>query len=134
MRKMLSIRIGEEEFLADLCLEEAPKTCEAFERAGEFESFVFSAKCCDAEITYNTPIRDFELMENEVLREEPGNVVFYSTWTAVCIFFDRCEPFGSCNKFAQVIPEDLPRLAAACRRVWEQPGQTVTTSVIEVED
>ena len=96
MAQKLKITLGGESYLADLLWQEAPRTCEAFIAACPFESRIFSAKICDAEVTYPVPgeIADLDLMENPKFEEPAGAVVWYGAWSSICIFFDICEPRG----------------------------------------
>lgn len=136
MTKKLKITLGNETYLADFLFDKAPKTCEAFIDACPFESRVFSAKICDAEVTYPVPgkIADFDIMENPVFEEPAGAVVWYGAWSSICIFFDICEPFGTCDMFARICEADRERFAAACRALWDGQGVPIKNEVIEVEE
>lgn len=132
MAKMLKITLGGKEFLAEPCFEEAPQTCAALEAAGKFDSIVFAANVCSNEITWNTPVGDLDVLENKVFYEDPGNVVLYPTWGAICVFFGPTEPAGWCTKFAKIVPEDLPGFAKEADKVWHKQGGIVTTEFVEV--
>lgn len=130
--KKLKITLGGKPFLADLCAEEAPQTVAAMETAGKFDSVVFAANVCSNEITWNTPAGDLDVLENKVIEEEPGNVVFYPPWGCICVFFGPTEPVGWCTKFAKICAEDLPGFTEEASKVWFKQGGIVTTEVIEV--
>ena len=132
--KMLKITLGGKEFMADLFQEEAPETCAAMEAAGKFDSVVFAANICSNEITWNTPLDELDVMENKVFYEDPGNVVFYPSWGAICVFFGTTEPAGWCTLFARITAEDLPGFAEEADKVWYKQGGLVTTEVVEVEE
>lgn len=119
MTKMLKLTLAGETYLADMFWDEAPETCALFERSCPCESRIFSAKICDAEVTYPVagPIANYEHNENPVFNEPAGAVSWYGMWSSVCIFFDECEPFGTCNMFARICEQDRKRFAAACRAV-----------------
>lgn len=128
--KMLEIVLGGKSFKAELFADEAPRTTTALEAAGEFDSVVFSAKVCSNEITWDTPC-DVGELENKVFYEDPGNIVFYPPWGAICTFFGPTEPVGWCTKFAKVIDADLPGFIEEASKVWAHQGGTVTTRVVE---
>lgn len=136
MTKKLKITLGGESYLADLLWDDAPKTCEAFVAACPFESRMFSAKICDAEVTYPVPgaIADFDVMENPKFEEPAGAVVWYGMWSSVCIFFDVCEPFGTCDMFARICEADRERFADACRALWDQQVLPVKNEIVDVEE
>lgn len=115
MTKMLKITLDDETFLADMLWDEAPETCKLFEASCPVESRIFSAKICDAEVTYpvSGPIANYEHIENPVFHEPAGAVSWYGGWSSVCIFFDVCEPFGTCDMFARICEADRERFAAA---------------------
>lgn len=52
MTKMLKITLNGETFLADMLWDKAPEACKLFESSCPVESRIFSAKICDAEVTY----------------------------------------------------------------------------------
>ena len=52
MTKMLKITLNGETFLADILWDKAPEACKLFESSCPVESRIFSAKICDAEVTY----------------------------------------------------------------------------------
>ena len=136
MKTMLKITLEGEAYLADLLWDEAPQTCKAYAEACPVESRIFSAKICDAEVTYPVPgpIADFDLMENPKFDEPAGAVCWYGMWSSICIFFDICEPFGTCNMFARVIDRDRGRFAEACRAIWEKPGVLIRNEIVDIED
>lgn len=136
MTQKLKITLGGETYLADLLWQEAPQTCEAFVAACPFESRVFSARVCDAEVTYPVPgeIADLDLMENPKFEEPAGSIVWYGAWSCICIFFDECEPYGTCNMFARICEADRERFARACRAVWDVPAIPIRNEIVEVEE
>ena len=136
MTKKLKITLGGESYLADLLWDDAPRTCEAFVAACPFESRMFSAKICDAEVTYPVPgtIADFDVMENPKFEEPAGAVVWYGMWSSVCIFFDVCEPFGTCYMFARICEADRERFATACRALWDEQVLPVKNEIVDVEE
>lgn len=136
MTKTLKITLGDESYLADLLWDDAPKTCEAFVAACPFESMMFSAKICDAEVTYPVPgeIADFDVMENPKFEEPVGAVVWYGMWSSVCIFFDACEPFGTCDMFARVCEPDRERFASACRGLWDRQVLPVKNEIVDIAE
>lgn len=134
MKKMLEITLGDKVFHAEMFPEEAPKTCAAIEATGGFDSIVFAANVCSNEITWNTPCGDLTFLENKVLYEDPGNVVFYPPWGAICTFFGPTEPVGWCTKFARIVDGDLEAYAEEASKVWFKQGGRVSTRVIETED
>ena len=134
MTKKLKITLGGREFTADLCLDEAPVTCAAIEATGGFDSVVFAANICSNEITWNTPCGDLTVLENKVFEEEPGNVVFYPTWGAICAFFGPTEPAGWCTKFAEIVPEDLAAFTEEADKVWYRQGGLVSTRIVEEDE
>lgn len=117
MTKMLKITLNGETFLADMLWDKAPETCKLFESSCPVESRIFSAKICDAEVTY--PVS--------------GAVSWYGGWSSICIFFDVCEPFGTCNMFARICEADRKRFAAACRNVWDNQGMYIKNEIVEIE-
>ena len=54
-------------------------------------------------------------------------------WSSICIFFDVCEPFGTCNMFARICEADRERFAAACRNVWDNQGMYIKNEIVEIE-
>ena len=52
----------------------------------------------------------------------------------ICIFFDECEPYGTCNMFARICEPDRERFARACRAVWEVPDAVVFNEIVDVEE
>lgn len=130
--KKLKVNIGGKDFYADFLEDKAPVTCAAIEAAGKFECFVFSAKICSNEITWNTPCEDLDILENPVFYEDPGNVVLYPAWNAICVFSGPTEPVGECTLFAK-FTDDLPGFAEEAAKVWYKQGGRVTTEVVEVE-
>mgnify|MGYP003238831319 CR=1 FL=1 len=54
-------------------------------------------------------------------------------WSSVCIFFDVCEPFGTCNMFARICEADRERFATACRNVWDNQGMYIKNEIVEIE-
>lgn len=136
MTKMLKLTLAGEAYLAEMLWDEAPETCALFERSCPCESRIFSAKICDAEVTYPVagPIANYEHIENPVFNEPAGAVSWYGTWSSVCIFFDECEPFGTCNMFARIREKDRERFAAACRDVWNTPGARILNEIVEIEE
>lgn len=136
MTAKLKITLGGEEYLADLLWDQAPRTCEAFVASCPFESRVFSARVCDAEVTYPVPgdIADLDLMENPKFEEPAGAIVWYGAWSCICIFFDECEPYGTCNMFARICEPDRERFARACRAVWDVPDAVVFNEIVDVEE
>lgn len=108
MTKMLKITLNGETFLADMLWDKAPEACKLFESSCPVESRIFSAKICDAEVTYpvSGPIANYEHIENPVFHEPAGAVSWYGGWSSICIFFDVCEPFGTCNMFARICETD----------------------------
>jgi hypothetical protein len=133
MKKRLELTLGGNTFRADMFFEEAPKTCAAIEATGGFDSIVFAANVCSNEITWNTPCGDLTTLENKVLYEDPGSVVFYPPWGAICTFFGPTEPVGWCTKFAQIIERDRDAYAEEASKVWFGQGGIVSTKVIEAE-
>lgn len=133
-KKMLKITLGNKDFMADLCVEEAPQTVAAFEAAGPFTSFIFAANICSNEVTWNTPVAELDVLENKVFYEDPGNIVFYPPWGCICAFFGPTEPVGWCTKFAKITDADLPGFIAEADKVWHTQGGSVTTAVVEVDD
>ena len=120
MTKMLKITLNGETFLADMLWDKAPEACKLFESSCPVESRIFSAKICDAEVTYpvSGPIANYEHIENPVFHEPAGAVSWYGGWSSICIFFDVCEPFGTC---------------AACRNVWDNQGMYIKNEIVEIE-
>lgn len=133
MKKMLKITLGGKVFMADLLADEAPQTVAAFEAAGPFTSIVFAANICSNEITWNTPVANIDVLENKVFYEDPGNIVFYPPWGAICAFFGPTEPAGWCTKFAKITEGDLPGFIEEANKVWYKQGGHVTTEIVEVE-
>ena len=90
MTKMLKITLNGETFLADMLWDKAPEACKLFESSCPVESRIFSAKICDAEVTYpvSGPIANYEHIENPVFHEPAGAVSWYGGWSSICIFFD----------------------------------------------
>jgi hypothetical protein len=131
--KALEITIGGKKVLCDLCEEEAPVTVGKLVEACPFESVVFAANVCSNEITWNTPIDDLLGLENVVFQEDPGNVVFYPAWSAICVFFGPTEPVGQCTKVASIRKEYLPVFAEEASKVWfnQGEGNNVTTAIVE---
>ena len=67
--------------------------------------------------------------------EEPaGAVVWYGAWSSICIFFDICEPYGTCNMFARICEADRERFAAACRALWDDQGAPIRNEIVDVEE
>ena len=67
--------------------------------------------------------------------EEPaGSIVWYGAWSCICIFFDECEPYGTCNMFARICEADRERFARACRAVWDVPAIPIWNEIVEVEE
>lgn len=135
MTKMLKITLNGETFLADMLWDKAPETCKLFESSCPVESRIFSAKICDAEVTYpvSGPIANYEHIENPVFHEPAGAVSWYGGWSSICIFFDVCEPFGTCNMFARICEADRERFAAACRNVWDNQGMCIKNEIVGIE-
>lgn len=135
MTKMLKITLNGETFLADMLWDKAPETCKLFEASCPVESRIFSAKICDAEVTYpvSGPIANYEHIENPVFHEPAGAVSWYGGWSSICIFFDVCEPFGTCSMFARICEADRERFAAACRNVWDNQGMYIKNEIVEIE-
>jgi hypothetical protein len=134
MAEYMTIELGGKTFKARLCTEEAPETIAAFKKHGRFESFVFAANICSNEITWNTPVADIDVLENKVFFEDPGNVVFYPSWGAICVFFGPTEPAGWCTKFAEIVDEDKEAFAEEADKVWRgQGGKVVTDFLVEGE-
>ena len=105
MTKMLKITLNGETFLADMLWDKAPEACKLFESSCPVESRIFSAKICDAEVTYpvSGPIANYEHIENPVFHEPAGAVSWYGGWSSICIFFDVCEP-ASAKPTASALP------------------------------
>ena len=135
MTKMLKITLNGETFLADILWDKAPEACKLFESSCPVESRIFSAKICDAEVTYpvSGPIANYEHIENPVFHEPAGAVSWYGGWSSICIFFDVCEPFGTCNMIARICETDRERFAAACRNVWDNQGMYIKNEIVEIE-
>jgi hypothetical protein len=134
MAEYMTIELGGKTFKARLCTEEAPETVAAFKKHGRFESFVFAANICSNEITWNTPVDDIDFLENKVFYEDPGNVVYYPSWGAICVFFGPTEPAGWCTKFAEIVDEDKEAFAEEADKVWYgQGGKVVTDFLVEPE-
>ena len=133
MSKALEITIGGKKVLCDLHEDEAPVTVAALEAAVPFESVVFSANVCSNEITWNTPVNDLLDLENVVFEEDPGNVVFYPAWSAICVFYGPTEPAGKCTKIATIRPEYLDAFSEEASKVWFEQGEgkNVTTRIVE---
>ena len=79
------------------------------------------------------PIANYEYIENPVFNEPAGAVSWYGGWSSICIFFDICEPFGTCNMFARICEADRERFAAACRKVWNNQGMCIKNEIVEIE-
>lgn len=129
--KKLKITLGGKTFTADVFEKEAPRTVAALESAGAFDSVVFAANVCSNEITWNTPCGDIDYLENEVIDEDPGNVVLFPSWGAICVFFGPTEPVGWCTKFAKIVDEDLDGFSREAEKVWYKQGGIVRTEFVE---
>ena len=131
--KKLKITLGGKEFLADVLYDKAPKIIAALETAGKFDSVVFAANICSNEITWNTPVDDVDELENPVFYEDPGNIIYYPSWGAICVFFGPTEPAGWCNLFAKFPADELEKFKVEANKVWYKQGGLVTTEFVEVE-
>lgn len=131
MAKQLNITLGGRTFHARLLTDKAPRTIAELEKAGKFTSIVFSAKICSNEITWNTPVSDIDYLENKVLEETPGNIVFFPPWGTICVFFGPTEPAGWCTKFAELDPDELEDFVHEGNNVWARQGGHVTTEIVE---
>lgn len=131
MTKQLIVTLGGKTFHASLFENEAPRTISELEKAGRFDSVVFSAKICSNEITWNTPVGDIDYLENETFYQTPGNIVFFPAWGAICVFFGPTEPVGLCTKFAQIQPDELDEFIKEGNNVWLKQGGLVTTEIVE---
>lgn len=134
LRNRLIITLGGKRFRAKLLYDKAPNTIAAFEQRGAFTSIVFSAKICSNEITWNTPVDDIDYLENKVLDETPGNIVFFPPWGSICVFYGPTEPAGWCTKFAELEADDLDGFTQEADKVWGHQGGLVVTEFEPVVD
>jgi hypothetical protein len=123
------LTIGKEEIYARLLVEDAPKTIKILEAELPVESRVRRAKICDNELMLPVPFNIDEL-ENPV-HSEPGHVAFFNTRQVVCIWYKEMVPVGSCNLFAKIEAEDMPKLVAEAEKIWENEGGLVKLEIVE---
>ena len=126
----LAISLNDVTFHASLLTEAAPRTIQALRRCTPFRSVMFSAKICNNEVTWNTPCWQPLELENPVLDETPGNIVFYPPWGCICVFYGPTEPAGECSKFAEFSAEERSRFADSVGGVWRSQGVSVHTDFI----
>lgn len=88
---------------------------------------------CRGNLSRIGPIANYEHIENPVFHEPAGAVSWYGGWSSICIFFDVCEPFGTCNMFARICEADRKHFAAACRNVWDNQGMYIKNEIVEIE-
>lgn len=83
---------------------------------------------------FSTPVSNLYELENKVLEETPGNVVFFPSWGAICVFYGPSEPAGWCTHFATIHADKLEEFKNIADEVWHHQGGHVTTRFVEVEE
>lgn len=128
--KKLKITLGGKVFYAELLTDKAPKTIQMLEECAPFTSMVIAAKICDHEIQWPTPFY-YEELENPVFDQDPGSIIYFPPRQCICCFYGETLPVEYCNKFAQILPEDLPGFFEEAQKVWSNQGVHVITEIVE---
>ena len=112
---------------------EAPITAKAFAALLPFTRTFMHARLSGQEIwTDEVPPLDI-IQENASVFTETGEAVFGPSKptrakTANCmgIYYGEGKGLDSCNIFARVLAEDLPKLKELGRQIWKNGQQTIT--------
>lgn len=152
---VLEIPAYGEEIRIELLWEQAPRTCAAVWRALPIDKPAFHGRRSGQELFVLADPFDQPGSENARAAVRPGDVVFLylpPDWTDAHPDFPRDErgmfdiafiygpdalvrgPGGvvEANRFGRVLAEDLPRLAAACERMWLEGMEEVALREAEV--
>lgn len=123
MGKEITILIGDEECTAELLTEEAPRICEAIEKALPLSGMLSHAKLVDREVFFPVPFFIDEL-ENPKFSEK-GDIAFWGARQTVCFFYDDMVPLGATPTFGR-ITRNLEGFQREAVKVWERPGMAIT--------
>lgn len=123
MGKEITILIGDEECVAELLTEQAPRICEIIAEALPITGMATHAKLVDREVFFPVPFFIDE-MENPKVSEK-GDIAFWGARQTVCFFFDDMVPLGATPTFAQ-ITGNLEGFQREANKVWENPGTIIT--------
>jgi hypothetical protein len=122
----ITILIGDEECTAELLTDQAPRICEAIEKALPLSGVLSHAKLVDREVFFPVPFF-IDDQENPKVSEK-GDLAFWNGRQCVCIFFDDMVPLGATPTFGR-ITGNLSGFQREATKVWEKPGTSITLKV-----
>jgi hypothetical protein len=124
----LLIKIGKETVRARLLEKEAPNTCRILKKFSPMEGLLNHAKICDHEVFFQAPFFIDE-KENAVV-PKPGDIGFWNVRQTFCIWYDKMEPLGPTNLFAQ-ITDNLQGFQKEALNTWKKQGTKIRFEVID---
>ncbi len=123
MGKEVVVVIGQEECLAELLTEEAPRICHVIENALPISGPLGHGKLVDNEVFFLVP---FFIDEPEnLVPPQKGDLTFANIGPSICIFYDRMEPFFPLCTFAR-ITKNMEGFQKEAAEVWKKPGKRIT--------
>ena len=119
-KRQLIVEVGGEVGLADLFEREAPKTAEAVWNALPLDGTLNHANFSGEEISFQT----YGLMwerENEVYDTKPGDLGYFVTGPAICVYYGALRVISPGNVFGRIV-DNLPRIQEIARGTWREAG------------
>ena len=113
------------------CLRENPSLCRQIAAALPLESCMGHVVISGETVWLPTPILHFG-RENMVTRQT-GDVYFFGSGQSVCLTYGAVTETARVNKFAETLPEDLPVLRQAGRRILEETVYSARRSQVPVQ-
>lgn len=123
----LVLTVGGERIRARALTDQAPIILELIKEHAPLEGKLNHAKVCDNEVFFHVP---FFLDEKEnPVWPDAGDLGYWPVRQTICIWYGQMKPLGPTNLFAKVYPEDLPKLAEVCSKVWAKQGLEIKLEV-----
>lgn len=117
-RKRIRVMLGDEEGVADLFEDQAPKTAAAVWAALPIEATVNHANFSGEETTFPCYGVMWE-RENEGHETEPGDLGYFVTGPAICIYYGDQNVISPGNVFGRIV-ENLAGIQRVARSTWKQ--------------
>lgn len=124
MPRQLIVTLGDESGIADLFDDAAPKTADAVWEALPLRGTINHANFSGEEVSFPT----FGLLwerENQLYDTEPGDLGYFVTGPAVCLYYGALRVISPGNVFGRV-RTNLSRIQQIARRSWREAGIPIT--------
>jgi hypothetical protein len=114
----LKLRVGDEVATLTLFEEKAPKICARIRESLPLKSSAIIAKVAGLELMMRVPFILDDDPENQVTRQEAGNVAYWHFSQNVCVFCEELPGLGPVSLFGRITEnfEGIRREALKCKQ------------------